>query len=83
VVFCLDYVPRICDSLAYTKSQRFFHISHISVSLDVVYTQIALRSTFAYNIVSITDKVFNQPNSKIRRWLSGQYQVSDINNLSI
>jgi hypothetical protein len=78
VVSCLDYVPRICDSLAYTTSQRFFHISHTSVSLDVVYTQIALRSTFAYNIVSITDKVFNQPYREIKRnirTLDRHYQV--------
>jgi hypothetical protein len=47
VVFYLDYVPAICDSLAYTRSQKSSRISHISASLDLVYTQIALRSTFA------------------------------------
>jgi len=47
VVSCLDYVRVIYDSLAYTRSQKFSHISHISASLVLAYTQIALQLTFA------------------------------------
>ena len=61
MVFYLDYDPRIYGSLACTRFQIPSHISHISVSFDLVYTQIALLSTLVVNnIVTIPDKVFNQ-----------------------